>query len=150
LQFDLESVRQLLHLFDASSAMELKLEIGEQRLHLSRGQSAHGLPYVPPVQGVAPVPVPVVANHAMSELSAVADVHMVRSPIVGTFYRSPSPEAPSFVEIGGRVEVGQVVCIIEAMKLMNEITSEVSGTVRSLLVQNGDPVEFGQPLFEVV
>ena len=150
MQFDLDSVRQLVQLFDASGVAEFKLEVGDQRLHLSRS-SAVVVPVAPVVREavVAPavhtsqpvVPVPVESG---------PEAHVVRSPIVGTFYRSPSPEAPAFVEVGARVEAGQVVCIIEAMKLMNEITSEVSGTIRAMLVQNGDPVEFGQPLFEVV
>jgi acetyl-CoA carboxylase biotin carboxyl carrier protein len=75
--------------------------------------------------------------------------HLVESPMVGTFYRAPAPEAPPFVEVGDTVRVGQTLCILEAMKLMNELQSEVSGTVRKILAENGGPVEYGQPLFEI-
>ena len=75
--------------------------------------------------------------------------HVVESPMVGTFYRAPAPEAPAFVEVGDTVRVGQTLCILEAMKLMNELQSEVSGTVRKILAENGAPVEYGQPLFEI-
>jgi acetyl-CoA carboxylase biotin carboxyl carrier protein len=75
--------------------------------------------------------------------------HVVESPMVGTFYRAPAPEAPPFVEVGDSVRVGQTLCILEAMKLMNELQSEVSGTVRKILAENGGPVEYGQPLFEI-
>ena len=75
--------------------------------------------------------------------------HVVESPMVGTFYRAPAPEAPPFVEVGDTVRVGQTLCILEAMKLMNELQSEVSGTVRKILAENGGPVEYGQPLFEI-
>lgn len=78
-----------------------------------------------------------------------AQNHVVESPMVGTFYRAPAPEAPSFVEVGDTVRVGQTLCILEAMKLMNELQSEVSGTVRKVLAENGAPVEYGQPLFEI-
>jgi len=78
-----------------------------------------------------------------------AQHHVVESPMVGTFYRAPAPEAPSFVEVGDTVRVGQTLCILEAMKLMNELQSEVSGTVRKILAENGGPVEYGQPLFEI-
>jgi acetyl-CoA carboxylase biotin carboxyl carrier protein len=78
-----------------------------------------------------------------------AQHHLVESPMVGTFYRAPAPEAPSFVEVGDSVRVGQTLCILEAMKLMNELQSEVSGTVRKILAENGAPVEYGQPLFEI-
>ena len=150
MQFDLDSVRQLVQLFDASGVAEFKLEVGDQRLHLSRS-SAVVAPVAPVVREAVVGPVVYATQPpAPVAVESIPDAHVVRSPIVGTFYRSPSPEAPAFVEVGSRVEAGQVVCIIEAMKLMNEITSEVSGTVRALLVQNGDPVEFGQPLFEVV
>jgi acetyl-CoA carboxylase biotin carboxyl carrier protein len=78
-----------------------------------------------------------------------AQHHVVESPMVGTFYRAPAPEAPPFVEIGDTVRVGQTLCILEAMKLMNELQSEISGTVRKILAENGAPVEYGQPLFEI-
>ncbi len=150
MQFDLDSVRQLVQLFDSSGVSEFKLEIGDQRLHLSRASTVAALPPVPVRETVMTHVLPPATVEASPPPMSEGDVHLVRSPIVGTFYRAPSPESVPFVEVGARVEAGQVVCIIEAMKLMNEITSEVSGTVRSLLVQNGDPVEFGQPLFEVV
>lgn len=106
-----------------------------------------------------PAPAPAVATQATSPPSALEDVpaveepaldgHVLTSPIVGTFYAAPSPDSPPYVEIGGRVEKGQVVCIVEAMKLMNEIEADVSGTVSSVVPDNGDPVEFGAPLFVI-
>lgn len=106
-----------------------------------------------------PAPAPATATQASVPSSAPEDVpaaeepaldgHVLTSPIVGTFYAAPSPDSPPYVEIGGRVEKGQVVCIVEAMKLMNEIEADVSGTVSSVVPDNGDPVEFGAPLFVI-
>jgi acetyl-CoA carboxylase biotin carboxyl carrier protein len=93
----------------------------------------------PPYAPAAPAPAPV----------AEPAVHALKSPMVGTFYRAPSPGAPSFVEVGQAVTKGQTLCIIEAMKLLNEIESDVSGTIKAILVENGQPVEYGQPLFSI-
>ena len=95
----------------------------------------NGAPEAPHAHGVPPAP--------------VEDLHIIKSPIVGTYYASPSPEAPPFVTVGSRVEAGQVLCIIEAMKLMNEIESDVSGEVARILIENGHPVEYGEPLFGI-
>jgi len=106
-----------------------------------------------------PAPAPAAATREAAPSSVLEDVpaaeepaldgHVLTSPIVGTFYAAPSPDSPPYVEIGGRVEKGQVVCIVEAMKLMNEIEADVSGTVSSVVPDNGDPVEFGAPLFVI-
>ena len=119
--------------------------------------------YPPPPQAIQPPPVPAVSNHApvvptpiaeekpKAETSAVPDSssndHTIKAPIVGTFYEAPSPDADPFVSIGDRVKKGDVLCIIEAMKLMNEIESEVSGTIKGILIKNSEPVEYDQPLF---
>ena len=93
---------------------------------------------------------PVAASHGGAAPAAVEEkLHEVKSPIVGTFYESPSPGAPAFVKIGDQVEVGQVLCIVEAMKLMNEIEADVAGTITAILVEDGSPVEYGQPLFKI-
>ncbi len=109
--------------------------------------------------GPRPAPAPAAATQAATPSPALEDVpaaeepaldgHVLTSPIVGTFYAAPSPDSPPYVEIGGRIEKGQVVCIVEAMKLMNEIEADVSGTVSSVVPDNGDPVEFGAPLFVI-
>ena len=107
----------------------------------------------PPAPEAAPLPAPAAppaaapAAPAKTEAGADEGLVAIRSPMVGTFYRAPNPTAPPYVDIGARVEVGKVVCIVEAMKLMNEIESELAGTVERILVQNGQPVEFNQPLF---
>lgn len=96
----------------------------------------------------APIPAPEPAKEAEAQEESRAD-HVVESPMVGTFYRAPAPEAPPFVEVGDTVRTGQTLCILEAMKLMNELQSEVNGVVRKILVENTAPVEYGQPLFEI-
>ena len=102
-------------------------------------------PEAPPSR--APEPAPAAAAPAKAEAAAEEGLVAIRSPMVGTFYRAPNPTAPAYVEVGTRVEVGRVVCIVEAMKLMNEIEAETAGTIERILIQNGQPVEFNQPLF---
>lgn len=102
----------------------------------------------PAAAAQAATPSPVLEDVSVTEEPAL-DGHVLTSPIVGTFYAAPSPDSPPYVEVGGRVEKGQVVCIVEAMKLMNEIEADVSGTVSSVVPDNGDPVEFGAPLFVI-
>jgi acetyl-CoA carboxylase biotin carboxyl carrier protein len=145
-------IEYLIHLVEKSDISELEVWEGwgrRIRIVRQRAQTAAA----PLLHGVAPpaaAPAPAVAPSA--EPARVArdddgDLVKVASPMVGTFYRAASPDAPPFVEVGAQVSPGQTLCIIEAMKLMNEIASEVSGSVRRVLVENGQPVEFGQPLF---
>jgi acetyl-CoA carboxylase biotin carboxyl carrier protein len=157
---NLDELRELIALLRENGLAELELEREDFRVRLRR----EGLVVAPPVQYVDPVPALAVqpapvANPAPSaahpgadaatEASQDQDLRIIPSPIVGTFYRSPSPTAEPFIRIGSRVEPDSVVCIIEAMKLMNEIQAEAAGEVVKIYVENGQPVEYGQPLFGI-
>ena len=160
---NMEELRELIALLRDNGLAELELENEGFRVRLRR-ESAAGSSYVADVSP-APAPAPVPAapapapppatgpahpgTHASTEASQDQDLHIIPSPIVGTFYRSPSPSADAFVKIGSNVEPETVVCIIEAMKLMNEIQAEASGEVVKIYVENGQPVEYGQPLFGI-
>ncbi len=157
---DIQFIRRLAELLEKSSIDEIEVVEGESKVRITR----HLAPSIsqPPVtyalQGMAPVPNPFPAQSAPSAAAApvpAADVpaqpegYMIKSPMVGTFYRASSPEASPFVEEGSVVRAGQTLCIIEAMKLLNEIEADVSGKVLKILVANGQPVEYGEPLFIV-
>lgn len=152
---DLRKLKKLIDLVQESGIAELEITEGEEKVRIAKAspanQSYMAAPhmihaYAPP----APVPGPALEPAAPAEKPpAEEEGHVVKSPMVGTFYRSPSPGAPAFVELGQSVSEGQTLCIIEAMKLLNEIESDVSGTVKRILVDNGQPIEYGQPLFIV-
>lgn len=155
-----DDIRRLVKIFQESDIDELEVSWGEgrtirmtRRLGHSNGDApSHGSPhyYVPPAGIHLPPPAPEALVPAAEPISpAEAGLVEIRSPMVGTFYRAPSPDAPNYVEVGSRVEKGQVVCIVEAMKLMNEIEAEVSGVVVKSAVENASPVEFNQTLFLV-
>jgi acetyl-CoA carboxylase biotin carboxyl carrier protein len=166
---NMEELRELIALLRDNGLAELELEREDFRVRLRREGAApsgdHSQQYVPhsspapvsqPDMGAATAtpstPAPAATNQGAQAGSAPAadqDLHMITSPIVGTFYRSPSPTAEPFVKIGSNVEASSVVCIIEAMKLMNEIQAEASGEVVKIYVENGQPVEYGQPLFGI-
>jgi acetyl-CoA carboxylase biotin carboxyl carrier protein len=157
---NMEELRELIALLRDNGLAELELEREDFRVRLRReGVSFAGdhSQYIAVPATVAsapaPSPAPTAPAHPGAEASTAAsadqDLHMVTSPIVGTFYRSPSPTADPFVKIGSNVEPASVVCIIEAMKLMNEIQAETSGEVVKIYVENGQPVEYGQPLFGI-
>jgi acetyl-CoA carboxylase biotin carboxyl carrier protein len=154
LEIDLKRIRELaklLHQFDLS---EVDVRDGTSRVRLRRGGATEepiAAVRAPVAQGAAPAaPTPAVAPAPrVSEGASDEGSFFVTSPFVGTFYRSPSPEAPSFVEAGQTVQAGQVLCIIEAMKLMNEIEADQAGRVLEVLVENGKPVEYGQKLFRM-
>lgn len=145
---DLRKLKKLIDLVQESGISELEVTEGEEKVKIVK----HGM--VAPAQTVVHVPSPATAapvtlvTPAVSE-PAAPEGHVVKSPMVGTFYRASSPDAKPFVDIGQQVAVGDPLGIIEAMKLMNEIDSEVAGVVKAILVENGQPVEFGQPLFIV-
>lgn len=151
MELGIQDIRTLIELVDASSIGELSIESGEVRLQIKKQPLALGVAPAPslPAPLVAPTPVAPAAAAAVVPESTGKPHSLVKSPMVGTFYRSSSPDAAAYVEVGAKVEVGQVLCIIEAMKLMNEIESEYAGTIKAILVKNGDPVEFGQALFEI-
>ena len=153
---DIRKVKKLIELLEESNIDEIEIQEGEESVRISRNGSK--LPYAPP--GYAPPPPP--AHHAAAAPAPPAaaapepaeapeaEGHLVRSPMVGTFYRSPSPSSAAFIEVGKTVKAGDVLCIVEAMKMMNQIEADKSGTVAAILVDNGEPVEFDQPLVSIV
>jgi len=151
---DIRKVKKLIELLEESGISELEISEGEESVRISRYSRAAGPPAVAvthttaaPVPGTpATAPAPTAAT-AAGEHKPRNDEYTVTSPMVGTFYPSSSPGAKPFVEIGMEIKVGQVLCIIEAMKMMNQIESDKAGRVTAILANNGDPVEFGQPLF---
>ena len=160
---NLGEIERLLAFMQTHSLEEFEYQRGDLHIRLKKASAAPVLPGLPagvqlPVSYAAPVAqsqppaaataaAPAQAHQAAT--APVDDLHVVKSPIVGTFYSSPSPDAASFVTVGSRVDSGQVLCIIEAMKLMNEIESDVSGEVARIFVENGQPVEYGEPLFGI-
>jgi acetyl-CoA carboxylase biotin carboxyl carrier protein len=160
---NVDEIKELIELIADKQFTEFELERGDFRLRLQRGAKEVEAPliqgvYVPPQVAAPPPALPPVAQTAAPQTSvapaptpaappAEENLHTVTSPIVGTFYRSSSPTAEPFVKPGDQVNPGQTLCIIEAMKLMNEIQSDASGTVAKIFVENGQPVEYGQPLF---
>jgi acetyl-CoA carboxylase biotin carboxyl carrier protein len=146
---DLRKLKTLIDLVQNSGISELEISEGEEKIRIAKHPAASAstttvmMPSAPmPQMAAAPVAAPVVAA-----APAEPEGHVVKSPMVGTFYRSGSPGAPAFVDIGSSVKEGDTLCIIEAMKLMNEIESDAAGTIKAVLVENGQPVEYGQPLF---
>ncbi|MBI3996493.1 MAG: acetyl-CoA carboxylase biotin carboxyl carrier protein [Candidatus Omnitrophica bacterium] len=138
----------MLQLMESRGLVELEMEHQGLRIRLKKASTA---PTAQLVEYVTGIPQPAQPAGGTRSTPPAEDSHriVIKSPMVGTFYRAPAPDAPPFVEMGQDLEVGQVVCIIEAMKLMNEIKAEVSGRIAEVLVDNGSPVEFGQPLFVV-
>jgi acetyl-CoA carboxylase biotin carboxyl carrier protein len=150
---DLRKLKTLIELVENSGIAELEIHEGEERVRITRAVAGQHLVAVPaaatPGGAALPPPAPLAAATAPPE-APEPEGHVVKSPMVGTFYRSSSPGAKPFVEIGDAVKEGDTLCIVEAMKLMNEIESDGSGTIKAILVENGQPVEFGQPLFVIV
>jgi len=152
--FDLAGIRILVELMKDNDVSELDLEQGESRLKLRRGRGAQVVQEVPvqtisavaPVASVQAAPVPVAQQASKTEAEGLKTIV---SPMVGTFYSSPSPDAPAFVKVGDSVSPEKTVCIIEAMKVFNDIQAEVSGKIVAVLVKSGDQVEYGAPLFKV-
>lgn len=148
---DLTELRELLTALNQTDISELTLKADDFELTVRRGSRVEMTPIAPvsvPQPSIAPPPEPI-KSETPSPTPMDRKLADVVSPIVGTFYRSPSPDEPPFVDMGNRIQKGQVVCIIEAMKVMNEIEAEVSGEIVEILVQNGQPVEYGQPLMRV-
>jgi acetyl-CoA carboxylase biotin carboxyl carrier protein len=150
---DIRKVKKLIELLEESGISELEISEGEESVRISRYPRGGAAPVVQTIQAAPmPAPAPAPALPATSTTSAPVGAkhdHTVVSPMVGTYYSAPSPGAKTFVELGTEVKVGQVLCIIEAMKMMNQIESDKSGRVTAILAKNGDPVEFGQPLFVI-
>jgi acetyl-CoA carboxylase biotin carboxyl carrier protein len=154
---DLRKLKKLIDLVQESGIAELEITEGEEKVKIVKGGEATVTPLAPaaaPAQPAAAAAAPAAAVPAAPAAGAAAEVpapsgHVVKAPMVGTFYRSASPEAKPFVEVGQNVKSGETVCIIEAMKLMNEIEADATGMIKAILVENGQPVEYGQPLFIV-
>lgn len=151
---DIRKIKKLIEMLEESQLTDLEIREGEETIRLSRAQAAAPMMYAPqmafPGQAMpAPaMPAAGTASAAPAE-SALPSGHVLTSPMVGTFYRSPSPNAKTFVEVGAEVKVGDVVCIIEAMKMLNQIEADKAGTIKAILKENGQPVEFGEPLFVI-
>ncbi|PRC91363.1 acetyl-CoA carboxylase biotin carboxyl carrier protein [Solimicrobium silvestre] len=152
---DLRKLKTLIDLVAESDISELEVTEGEGKVRIVKAsaQQPQQVMYMPQnmQQGHYAAPAPVTtATAAAAPVAEVPAGHIVKSPMVGTFYRSSAPGSPSFVEVGATIKEGDTLCIIEAMKLLNEIESDFSGVVKQILVENGQPVEFGQPLFVIV
>jgi acetyl-CoA carboxylase biotin carboxyl carrier protein len=154
---DIRKIKKLIELLEESGIAEIEIKEGEEALRISRmptGTAAAHHPLPPmamPMAAPLAAPVPTAAPRPaeVAAAKAKANEHVITAPMVGTFYGAPSPGAKPFIEIGDEIKVGQVLCIIEAMKMMNQIESDKTGRVTSIMARNGDPVEFGQPLFVV-
>ncbi|EDG9559810.1 acetyl-CoA carboxylase biotin carboxyl carrier protein [Salmonella enterica subsp. enterica serovar Bareilly] len=151
---DIRKIKKLIELVEESGISELEISEGEESVRISRTTANAGFPvmqqaYAAPMMqqpalsnAVAPAATPAMEAPAAAEISG----HIVRSPMVGTFYRTPSPDAKAFIEVGQKVNVGDTLCIVEATKMMNQIEADKAGTVKAILVESGQPVEFDEPL----
>ncbi|HSU44244.1 MAG TPA: acetyl-CoA carboxylase biotin carboxyl carrier protein [Casimicrobiaceae bacterium] len=148
---DLRKLKTLIDLVETSGIAELEIQEGEERVRITRTvvQTPQPLMYHPQHQLPMPAPAAIAAVPEPA-VPPAEEGHTVKSPMVGTFYRCASPGAAPFVEVGDTVAQGDTLCIVEAMKLMNEIEADAGGTIKAILVENGQPVEFGQPLFVIV
>ncbi|MFZ5844287.1 MAG: acetyl-CoA carboxylase biotin carboxyl carrier protein [Pseudomonadota bacterium] len=148
---DIRKIKKLIELLEESGIAEIEIKEGEESVRISRHSSAPApVHYQVPMAAPAPVAAaPAAAASAPAAAPAAAAGHQVKSPMVGTFYRSASPGAKAFAEVGQQVKVGDVLCIVEAMKMMNQIESDKAGVIKAILVENGQPVEFDQPLFVI-
>ena len=154
---DIRKVKKLIELLEESNIDEIEIKEGEESVRISRNRINPQPQFfaAPPMMAQAPVPAPAAPVAAApaaapAESKVATNGHVVKSPMVGTFYRSPSPGSPSFAEVGKHVKVGDVICIVEAMKMMNQIEADKAGIVEAILVEDGQPVEFDQPLITIV
>ena len=153
---DIRKVKKLIELLEESGIDELEIKEGEESVRISRHSKTPAQQYYAPAPMHAPAPAPVAAAPVAAAAAPAAPAAPVlngtvaRSPMVGTFYRKSSPTSPSFVEVGQTVKKGDTLCIVEAMKMMNHIEAETSGVIESILVEDGQPVEYDQPLFTIV
>ena len=142
---DIRKIKKLIEMLQDSDLTEIEVKEGEESVRIARGNS----------RTIEATPAPIIHSSTSSpveknEVSLDKSGSIIKSPIVGTFYRKPSPDKPPFIEIGSNVNAGDVVCIVEAMKMMNQIQSDRSGKIEAILVENGQPVEYDQPLFSIV
>jgi acetyl-CoA carboxylase biotin carboxyl carrier protein len=155
---DIRKVKKLIELLEESNVSEIEIKEGEESVRISRGSTTVAAVAPVAVPAAAPAPVPAAAPaapaepatiQAPAESAAVPAGHTINSPMVGTFYKAPSPDASPFITIGQKVNEGDVVCIVEAMKMMNQIEADKSGVIEAILVDDGQPVEFDQPLIVI-
>ena len=150
---DIRKVKKLIDLLEESGIAEIEIKEGEESVRISRmptgGMATQMASFVAPAPMVAPMAIAAPAAAAPAAAAPKRNEYVVSAPMVGTYYSAPSPGAKAFVEIGTEVKVGQILCIIEAMKMMNQIECDKAGRITAVMVQNGDPVEFGQPLFVI-
>ena len=150
---DIRKVKKLIELLEASDVAEIEIKEGEEAVRISRASTVAPAQVAAPVAVAAPAPAPAAEVAPVSDNKAGTPAvkgKLINSPMVGTFYRAPSPSSPPFVEVGTHVKAGDVVCIVEAMKMMNQIEADHSGVVEAILVEDGEPVEFDQPLISIV
>ncbi len=143
---DIRKIKKLIEIIEESDIAELEIKEGEESIRISRYSAAPAVVSYAPAPAPAPAPA-AVAPAAIAPAEEKITGHVVKSPMVGTFYRSASPGTKVFAEVGQSVQVGDTLCIIEAMKILNQIESDKSGTIVKVLVENAEPVEYGQPLF---
>jgi len=153
---DIRKIKKLIELLEESGIAEIEIKEGEEAVRISRAgpampltQTVYAAPPPAAIPGRAPELQPAALPAESAAAKPKANEHVITAPMVGTFYAAPSPGAKPFVEIGDEIEVGQVLCVIEAMKMMNQIEADKSGRISSIMARNGDPVEFGQPLFVI-
>jgi acetyl-CoA carboxylase biotin carboxyl carrier protein len=149
---DLRKLKKLIDLVQESGISELEVTEGEEKVRIAKhygGVAAPMQQYMVPAPMPAAGGAPAASSVNLDDEDDMPEGHVVKSPMVGTFYRSPSPGADAFVQVGQTVKQGETLCIIEAMKLLNEIEADASGVVKAILVDNGEPVEFGEPLFVI-
>jgi acetyl-CoA carboxylase biotin carboxyl carrier protein len=152
---DIRKVKKLIELLEESNIDEIEIKEGEESVRISRNRAQAAPQYFAAPHMAAPVAAPAVAPApaappAAADSKPALNGHVVKSPMVGTFYRSPSPGSPAFAEVGKHVKVGDVICIVEAMKMMNQIEADKAGVIEAILVEDGQPVEFDQPLVTIV
>ena len=146
---DLRKLKKLIDLVEASGIAELEITEGEEKVRIAKSIAGAPMMMHAPQMMHAPAPAAAPVVVAVPAEDAVPEGHIVRSPMVGTFYRAPAPGSKNFAEVGQSVNAGDTLCIIEAMKLLNEIESDQGGVIKAILVENGQPVEYGEPLFVI-
>ncbi|MEP3348424.1 MAG: acetyl-CoA carboxylase biotin carboxyl carrier protein [Marinomonas sp.] len=147
---DIRKIKKLIELLEESNVYEIEIKEGEEAVRISRGGAPVMAPMAAPVVSAAPAAAPVAASTAAPEAPAAIAGHSVNSPMVGTYYKSSAPGAKPFIEVGQKVNAGDTICIVEAMKMMNQIEADKSGTIGAILVEDGEPVEFDQPLVTII
>jgi len=147
---DLRKIKKLIELLEESNIDELEIKEGEEMVRIRRHSPPTTLHYGPPVATTASAPAAIVAAPPLPDEAPALLGHIVKSPMVGTFYRSPAPGSDPFIAVGQQIKVGDVLCIVEAMKMMNQIEADRAGTIGAILVEDGAPVEFDQPMVTIL